>query len=163
MPLPQAQIDPGAQTTISTILSAPVEVLLAAALFAFAIGGLVLAISAFRLVSSNTKRLEEDSKQTKVITDLVTEIREIARTGRDASATAQHTDTTVTAVQADVQELAKLQRLALTGLKAVYLKVRDLERRQADTSGLHDTLEDIKATISKVALSIQSSKDKKEE
>ncbi len=154
------QIDTGTQTVINTILSAPVEVLLAAALFAFGIGGLVLAFAALRQVSSNTERLEEDSKQTRIIADLVVEIREIARTGRDASTTAQHTDTTVTAVQADVKELTSFQRLALQGLKTVYLKVNAIEQKQGeDRAELHTTLEDIKATIHNLALSIQKPKD----
>ena len=155
------QIDTGTQTVINTILSAPVEVLLAAALFAFGIGGLVLAFAALRQVSSNTERLEEDSKQTRIIADLVVEIREIARTGRDASTTAQHTDTTVTAVQADVKELASFQRLALQGLKKVYLKVNAIEQKQGeDRAELHTTLEDIKVTIHEIALSIQKPKDR---
>lgn len=166
MALPQAQLDPGTQTTIEAILHAPVEVLLAAALFAFGIGGLVLAVAAFRLVSSNTRRLAEDSKQTEKLTELVTEIKTIASASSETARTAKHTDTTVTEVQADVKELTRLQRLALRGLGAVWEKVNALEKaqqKQSDVSGLRDTLEDIKATINKVALSIQQSEDKLEE
>jgi len=159
MALPQAQLDPGTQTTIDAILHAPVEVLLAAALFAFG-------IAAFRLVSSNTRRLAEDSKQTEKLTELVTEIKTIASASSETARTAKHTDTTVTEVQADVKELTRLQRLALRGLGAVWEKVNALEKaqqKQSDVSGLRDTIEDIKATINKVALSIQQSEDKLEE
>lgn len=163
MSLLLTQLDPGTQTTIDAILSAPVEVLLAAALFAFGIGGLVLAASAFRLVTSNTKRLQEDSKQTEKLAELVTEIKVIANAGSATAITAQHTDTTVTAVAGEVKELTQMQRKALQGLGAVWKKVNALEKEQQKQTALHETLEDIKETIKQVALSIQKSDHEQKE
>lgn len=154
-----AQTDP--TQGVTTVLSFPIETILAGALLFMGLTGMALAGVFLRLsnnlTKSNQTRNEIEAELITVLRSTNSAINESIAAAKQSQMASEATSRTVDRMNVEVHEYMDVQhRVIVPALKTLYLKVDTLDKRitKIDHQQIHDELRSIHDLIGVVAKSI---------
>lgn len=154
------QTDP--TQAVSSILSYPVETLLAGVLLLIGVVGVIIARAFARWVGSVDKifarRDEIDTALMTVIKDTGTAINASVVASKQSATTAERTEQAVTTLSANIKQGAEVQRLKIMpALAAIYKRLTIVEGKldKCDNAEIHRELQELRGDLRSAMLAAQ--------